>query len=136
LGIWSIYTNGFQISHLKRKKNTGSCPSCPSHELTRRVNWVWPDYYTGRSFNKSRLIQPLDSRLIHQAVPRLITVDIPNFVWIIISPYGIWEKPPCIVSTANWDVSELKYFSFNLSNEIKLSFQLLDGMDMLPPDKR
>jgi hypothetical protein len=31
------------------------------------------------------------------------------------------------------DVSELKYL-FLLSNEIKLSFQLLDGMDMLPPD--
>ena len=40
-----IYTDGFQISHLKKKKNE----SRPGHGLTRRADRVWPGRYTGRS---------------------------------------------------------------------------------------
>ena len=53
-----IYTNRFQISHLKKK--TGSRPGRLRHGLTCWVDQVWSGHYTNWFFNKFRPIQLRD----------------------------------------------------------------------------
>jgi len=38
------------------------------------VDWVWPNYYTGRSFDKLGLVQPSSPGSTYQAGPSLITM--------------------------------------------------------------
>jgi hypothetical protein len=80
LGTYSIYTNGFQIPHLKEKKKPGLVRICPGRlgpGLTCRVARVWQGYCHSRSFIKPGPVQPPDRPgpgSTCRAGPGLITV--------------------------------------------------------------
>jgi hypothetical protein len=70
LGTYSIYTNGFQIPHLKEKKKPGLIRVClghPGHGSTYRVARVWPGYCYSLSFIKPGPVQLLDPESTRQA---------------------------------------------------------------------
>jgi hypothetical protein len=77
LGTYSIYTNGFQIPHLKKKKKKKTGSRSGSSGLTHRVARVWPGCCHSRSFIKPGPVQPLGRSgpgSTRRAGPGLITV--------------------------------------------------------------